>query len=110
MITFSDNTLELNGDKFTLQYPIKEAFEVDDKIIVLFDPDSNFGKQGQFHNLIALSNNGTQIWAADLPTDKRSDVYYRIVSKTPLKADSFCSYECVIDPQSGKIVSKIFFK
>ena len=109
-VTFTGNVVDVEGKQFRLLYPIKEAFALADKVIVLFDADANLGRQGQFKNLIALSRTGELLWTAELPTDKPSDVYYRIISRLPLKADSFCSFECEIDPTTGKIRHKEFFK
>lgn len=109
-ISFAGNTIYVDGRRVALSFPIKEAFALGKKVIVLFDPDSNLGKHGQFRNLIALTSAGEHLWTAELPTDKSSDVYYRVVSQTPLKADSFCSFECLIDPDTGKILRKEFYK
>ena len=109
-ISFAGNTIDLNGRRVALSFPIKEAFALGERVIVLFDPDANLGKRSQFRNLIALTADGDHLWTAELPTDKPSDVYYRVISHTPLKADSFCSFECEIDPESGSIKSKRFFK
>lgn len=109
-ISFSGNTIDLDGRRVALPFPIKEAFALGEKVIVLFDPDANLGKHGQFRNLIALNTAGEHLWTAELPTDKPSDVFYRVISHAPLKADSFCSFECEIDPETGRIKSKTFFK
>jgi hypothetical protein len=109
-ISFDGNELTLGDCRVVLAYPVKDAFELDGKVIVLLDPDANLGRDGQFANLMALSPAGEHLWTAQLPTDKPADVYYRIISRQPLLADSFCSYECELDPQSGRIISKKFFK
>lgn len=112
MITASHlgNILRVNGKEIILEYPIKESFVLNDVVIVLFDPDSNLGTQGQFRNLIGFDQAGRQIWVAELPTSKASDVYYQVASRNPLKLSSFCSYECQIDPRTGKILAKAFYK
>jgi hypothetical protein len=109
-VSHSGNTVKINGEIVSLDYTVKEAFVVNELVIVLFDPDANLGKQGQFRNLVALHPTGELAWIAEFPTSKVSDVYYRISSQQPLKVASFSSYECEISPETGRIVSKSFFK
>jgi len=109
-LKYADKNLYINNRLVTLDYPIKEAFTLSDKIIVLSDPDSNLGKDGQFKNLICLDKRGNIVWVAEMPTDKNSDVYYKISKRNPLTVYSFCSFECEIDIKNGTIKRKIFFK
>jgi hypothetical protein len=37
-------------------------------------------------------------------------VFTRIVSREPLRADSFSSFECSIDPSNGRLLAAVFFK
>lgn len=109
-VTFSENTISVEGKTITLAYPVAEAFLLRDKLIVLLDPDAYTEKFGQFRNLIALAIDGERLWTAELPTSMSSDTYYRIGSKNPLVADSFSSYACEIDESNGKIIKRSFFK
>jgi hypothetical protein len=109
-VTFLRNSITIDGKKYNLSFPIKEAFALEDKVIVLFDPDSYIPKFGQFQNLIALDVHGNEIWKAELPTNESSDCYYMVTEVKPLKASSFKSYECQIDPSTGKIVHMVFYK
>lgn len=86
------------------------AFELMGKVIVLFDPDEYIPKVGQFNNLIALDINGNKLWEAELPTTETGDCYFKILSNSPIKAKSFKSYNCEIDVDTGKIISKEFTK
>jgi hypothetical protein len=110
LVTLSGNTVVVGCKTITLSYPIAEAFRLEDKIIVLLDPDAYTEKFGQFRNLIALTIDGERLWTAELPTSMSSDTYYRISSKNPLVADSFSSYACEIDKLNGKIINRTFFK
>jgi hypothetical protein len=47
---------------------------------------------------------------ADFPEPTREDYYYLITSRKPLVVTSFSSYDCELDPGTGKIVSREFFK
>jgi hypothetical protein len=96
-----------------LQWPIRDAVEIDDKIIVLLDPnaylkDPSFEKGSDFRNLIAFSKEGKKLWEAEYP--QLEDYYYEIESKYPLRVYSFSSYDCIIDEKTGQIISMEFFK
>lgn len=93
-----------------MTHEVKDAFIVGDTVIVLPDPDADPGRTGQFQNLRGFDVEGKQLWSAELPTGKPSGVYTRIVSRSPLQADTFSSFECEIDLASGRIVRKEFFK
>lgn len=109
-LTFEGRNLVVDSRKLTMPCSIKDAFQLGGRIIVLLDPDDNLTPDRQFHNLMALDAKGDIAWMAELPTGKAADTYCRIVSRQPLRADSFCSYECEIDLDTGKIVSRRFFK
>ena len=113
MITFSHlgNTLNINGKLIILEFPIREAFEISDRVIVLLDPDSNLKRQDQFKNVIGFDAGGNQVWIADLPTLESTDVYYKAIVGNPLRLFSFCSFgECLVDPKTGRILSKPYYK
>ena len=109
-MTFSDDMIEFGGKKIKLEYPIFDAFAQDDKIIILFNPDSYKKKFGQFPNLIAISRTGEIIWTAELPTNSSGDRYYQLSSRIPLTVDSIFSFECEIDVGTGKILKKSFHR
>jgi len=109
-IFVSERTLNIDGRSFNLEYPISEAFELNGRVIVLFNPDAYTEKFGQFQNLIALKETGELLWKAELPTTTSGDRYYKIVGRLPLVVYSIYSYECEIDPATGKIKARTFFK
>ena len=87
-------------------------------VFVLLDPDSYLAstayklarQQGApaMRNLIAFNSRGDRLWEAEMPGV--SDYYYKIQSASPLSAYSFSSYLCEIDPKSGRIAKRTFFK
>lgn len=89
---------------------IKEAFVLSDVIVVLLDPDENLGRDGQYKNLKGYNMTGNCIWKAELPTEKTSDVYWKIKSEDPLVASSFSSYNCQINELTGRIVEREYYK
>ena len=109
-IGYHENIISINNNDYKLEFAIEEAFALDDKVIVLFDPDCRMESFGQFRNLIALDTLGKTIWTAELPTTTTGDRYYMVVSKFPLVVNSFHSYTCEIDPETGRIKDKIYYK
>lgn len=109
-VIFSGRTISIGGRSVDLDYPLADAFQLGDKIIVLFDPDAYTETFGQFRNLIAITREGEKLWAAELPTTESGDRYYRVTSKDPLIAYSIYSYGCEINHSNGKILSKTFIK
>jgi hypothetical protein len=109
-VTCSGATLSLGDTKLSMACDVKEAFVLGDKVIVLLDPDACVGGSEPFRNLLALDFSGNRVWTAELPTDKPADVFTRIVSREPLRADSFSSFECSIDPSNGRLLAAVFSK
>lgn len=109
-VIFAGNTLTVDDKSVTMEFAIREAFEIDHVIVVLLDPDADLGTQSQYKNLIGLNANGEILWHADLPTVRQSDVYWRIASRSPLIASSFSSYDCEIDVRTGKVIRADFYK
>jgi len=109
-IEYENNTIKINGRVLNLEFAIRDAVEKDHSFFVLFDPNANIRKWGQFPNLICLDNNGTKVWTAKLPTTDTGDSYYKLASTDPLTVYSVKSYSCVIDEKTGKILSQEFFK
>lgn len=109
-LKFIGEVLITGSCRLELEHAIHAAWRVGDKILVLFDPDAEQGKSGQFPNLVALDDEGRQIWAAELPTTNTGDRYYRLQSKSPIIVSSFSSFDCEIDPSTGHIVRREFMK
>ena len=76
--------LEIDGKVLETPFPVEKAWLDGGYVIVLFDPESNMRKFGQFPNLVAYSPDGREIWKAELPTHESGDCYLRIVSERPL--------------------------
>lgn len=110
MITFAGDTISIDDRPMRLAYPVRDAFRLGDRIIVLYDPNANTSGFGQFPNLIALGLDGRKLWTAELPTSESGDSYSEIVSREPLIAYSWKSYSAEIDVGSGKIKARTFLK
>jgi hypothetical protein len=118
LIENTGSQLVIDGRSLKTRFPVLEAADLGQRVIVLLDPDSYLGdptyardrRRGDnpVRNLQAYSRTGVLLWEADFP--EQADYYYRLVSSAPLVALSFSSYECEIDPQTGRITSKSFVK
>jgi hypothetical protein len=114
----SGRTVQVGSVLFSTDYSVREAFELDDRVIVLLDPDDyltdpSYSKERRrgadaLRNLRAYSMSGRLVWEAEFP--EPADYYYKIVSRSPLVALSFSSHRCRIDPETGRIIEAEFFK
>ena len=109
-ISIMEGKLVVEGREIPTEYPVREAFQEGAQIIILLDPDSYTESFGQFRNLVSINYKGESIWEAPLPTTQSGDRYYKISSKSPLIAYSVWSYRCEIDPQTGQILRREFYK
>ena len=117
-VSFSGAEVNLNERRLKMPYRVLDAFISKGVIIVLLDPDSylrdrEYKQRLQntgvaLRNLAAFDFEGKRLWEAEFP--QNTDYYYKVSSKEPLIVYSFSSFECEIDPTSGKIKSKSFFK
>ncbi|MCH8911074.1 MAG: hypothetical protein IH867_10105 [Chloroflexi bacterium] len=106
-VVFDRNRIKARGGWIELEHPIQDAFLEDGRLFVLFDPDSGSWPSA---NMICIGLNGERLWVAEFPERTREDYYYLISSRKPLVVTSFSSYDCELDPETGKIVSREFFK
>lgn len=109
-IIFSGNVLVIGGRECRLDFPIIQAVPAGQTAVVLYNPDAYTERFGQFRNLVAVNAQGSIVWTAELPTTSSGDRYYKIASADPLIVYSIWSVQCVIDPETGKIVTQTFTK
>lgn len=89
------------GDRQKLPHTIDDAFEWDN-LVVMFDPDSDPNKFGQFANIFGVSRAGQVVWKAELPTSNTGDRYYKIAARDPLTAYSTLVIRCRIRRADGR--------
>ena len=116
--SFNGKELRIMDRVVVTPWPVMDAFDDGQRIIVLLDPDSyltdpEYKKKRRSgtppnKNLLAYSYDGNLLWEADFPSDV--DYYYRISSQQPLRVNSFSSFRCEIDSSTGKILGKEFYK
>ena len=117
-VSFSRSELTIRGKVVITPWPILEAFDDGDRVIVLLDPDAYVSDptyktrrragMAAVRNLQAYSHEGAVLWEANFPDEV--DYYGQIWSRFPLVADSFSSFRCEIDSTNGNIISRQFFK
>lgn len=117
-VSFSRSELTIRGKVVITPWPILEAFDDGDRVIVLLDPDAYISDptyktrrragMAAVRNLLAYSHQGAALWEADFP--EGNDYYGPIWSRSPLVVHSFSSFRCEIDSTNGNIISRQFFK
>ena len=105
------NSLIIGTQQIEFSYRIEKALYYKEFYLVLLDSDSHQKKWGQFQNLFAVSLTGDILWKAELPTTTTGDSYHSIeIINNRINAYSWCSYECIIDADTGRIIEKKFIK
>jgi hypothetical protein len=107
--------LRVGDVEWGVEYPVADARIVANRVIVLFDADAYWqvvGKPhfGQFPNLVAFDLRGWRLWTAQLPTNESGDCYDHLESEDPLRAYSWKSISCELDPATGAILHQTFTK
>ncbi|MGH7884803.1 MAG: hypothetical protein ACRENO_03800 [Thermodesulfobacteriota bacterium] len=110
-LNYKKNILYINNKDVVCPQKIIKVFELKDLIIVFLDPDAETNKKMKYKNLMAYNINGELVWKAELPESNMiNDAYWKVYSSYPLRANSFSSYECEIDINTGKILKATFYK
>lgn len=117
-IVINGSVLTIDGCAVRLDWPVLQVAEIRDKVFILLDPDAYLADTGYksslrnggpaIRNLVAISRDGRRLWEAELPETR--DYYYQFSSVAPLRVNSFSSFLCEIDPETGRIVSREFLK
>lgn len=117
-VSYDGSRVRTPGGEFDVGHAVREAFELQGRIMVLLEPDALLAEpgytrqrrrgEGALPNLLAFSPTGERLWEAAMP--EAADYYYRIVSREPLVALSFSSWRCWLDVTDGSILRQEFFK
>lgn len=117
-VSFKNQELKIGNHMITTPWPVMDVFDDGHRVIALLNPDAYLTDPAYKtcrrsgappnKNLLAYSYEGHLLWEADFPS--ATDYYYCISSKRPLRVNSFSSFRCTIDPETGKIIKKIFYK
>lgn len=111
------STVVYNEQRIEFRYSVldvcisKKGILGEKRIVVLLDPDAYIGIEERcYKNLFGFDLCGNEIWRADFPQNYKGDYYWKIEKRWPLKVNSFSSYECTIDVDTGKVIKKKFYK
>lgn len=109
---FKNHTLTIEGRKILFDYKIQDALVVPSGcIVVMLDRESNKQKWGEFKNLFGVTSEGKIIWNIGAPNKSNTDCFWKItLEEDNLHAYSLSSYDCTIDPLTGKIIVAEFYK
>lgn len=99
-VSFAGNKVSVRDMTLTVEHPVIDAFRMDDKIIVLYDPRAK--PHGDFQNLVAFGTDGRQLWAAEVG---EGWFYYRVKREKPLLAYA-PSYRYEIDLEASRRTSR----
>ena len=87
-----------------------DAVRIGEHILVIHDYMA-YPLEQPAPNLVAYTTNGKRLWTAEnLTRDSATDAYTNISSEDPLWVGNFMGYSCKIDPQTGKLLERVFTK
>ena len=102
-------------DKMMKELPFKTELDVLDwrelagRFLVIYDY-MQFPKNPPARNLFAHAADGTELWRAEPISTESADAYTNFISESPLVVGNFIGFNVTIDPQTGKVVDKVFTK
>lgn len=105
---FRDNILEIDGENFEMDFPIRTAKKINDLAVVIFDHSEKIPKYSQHQNCRAFDLKGNHVWTAEHPTNGSADYYVDFMDKNKLW--NFACFVCEIDFRNGKLVDAQFTK
>ena len=93
-----------------MERPIISAATDGKRVFVVFDYMS-YPPNTPLLNLVALDRNATLLWTvSENPVDSPLAAYVNIINVDPLTVGNCSSYECVLDANTGSLVSSRFAK
>ena len=105
-----DGELWVDGVHVVTAYPVIDAVDLGERVVVLYDPDADPRSWGTFRNLVGLDRSGSTSWIADTAETTTGDHWTKIASAVPLRAHAWAGYLCTLDPSTGRIVDRVFTK
>jgi hypothetical protein len=107
-LSFTGRTVFVNGHSIEVPYSILDAIRFKRGFALIYDY-MEMPRDQRRNNLEAFDSNAQRLWIAESPNEPAA-AYVSFVCAQPLRADNFSSYECTLDPDTGKIVRSVFFK
>jgi hypothetical protein len=109
VIIFSGNRVTVGARSWTVPYPVADARQIGDRVVVVYDYLSG-PKHAAFHNAEAFDDAGRKLWTAELPGPGAANAYVEFMSEDPLILWNFACLRCTIDPTTGKLLNTVFTK
>lgn len=109
-ISVESNQIIHSRGKIPPCFSVFETREIGDLIVIVYDYMA-FPRNEPSRILIAYSGlMGKELWRADDIGAGDTDGYTDVISESPLIVGNFAGFDCHIDIQTGKVVSKVFTK
>jgi hypothetical protein len=109
-VAVRDGRIYLDDAVVPTRYPVAAACLSGGHLVALYDPDANPRRWGTFRNLASVGEDGSERWLADTAETTSGDCFTGIKSCDPLWVFAWSGYVCRLDPQTGRIVEKVFTK
>ena len=110
--SLNEKTLKFeNGCLIEFKFPIRQSIVFNDMIIILL----HIGGNTQYNrNIFAADFNGVLLWQIEQSNDLDLMGYCPFISlemiDSELVSHNWCGFRYIINPSTGKIISKIFTK
>jgi hypothetical protein len=102
--------IQYSGGAVPALHPVLEAREIGPLVVVVYDYMA-FPRGAPSRNLFAYSTkSGQLVWRAEDIGAGATDGYTNIISEQPLVVGNFACFNCEIDLNSGKVLTKVFTK
>lgn len=108
-LEFGSNWVKHKDGLLKVNFPVWDAREVGETIIVLYDYTS-FPPASPARNLFAYANDGTLIWQIDSIGAGATDAVTNIISEIPFIVGNFAGCTCEVDVCSGVLLKTRFTK
>ena len=101
------NIIISNNERVVLaEHPQNAYYREEQGLYIVLYPYYAHNEMNQYHNLCCIDRGGNIKWIAELPSnDADSYVSIKLTDNT-ICANSFSSYYCIIDVDSGRILEK----
>lgn len=109
LIDIDKKTLKLKGKEIKFDFPIYQIAFCENVFFILFHPGSDNRSWGKFQNLYGVDMDGKILWKAELP-DNFSGCFDRINLINGQLHTYVSTYDCTVDPTTGRIISTEFYK
>src|SRR6266511_3567654 len=94
VVSVRHGVLTVDERSLPTRLPVVEAVALDDRVVVLYDPDSDPRGRGTFPNLAALDASGRELWVAPTAESTTGDCYTHIASVRPLLVHAWSGFLC----------------